>query len=575
MVSIKNFTKTILIALVALLASQAFVSVAEAKIAVNTETNAGTGTISGIVKDEKGSPISGAFVAIFRVGTSNLLKQVRSAADGSYLAKIIPGTYTILAVAEGYNPVTLQSVEVGQSTKLNYGFKLVRSGSGNTLPEKRADRKNPKYIIRGANARRSVYQNTEGDTPIEETAADDTEVAETEDESSRSGQTIVETYFADTKNGSFTGVNAATLLPINENAEILIAGQAGIGENAPASLQTKLTFRPNENHQIRLNAGIVNFGKIEKEDKSLGQFSVQAIDEWKIREGIIVVLGVDYSRFIGAGNDFSLSPRLGFQYDVNSKTRFRSAYTTQTEQTSWQNVIDMEGTQVLFREPTAIQDFAIEDERPQMNKSTRLEFSIERVLDNNSTLEGNIFFDTVSSNGVGLINLPANNFSNQEFSEFVANQQGKARGIRVVYNRRLNSIFSTSAGYSFGNGQKLSENGITNPSDTFEEDYFQTFFAQVDADFKTGTSVRTLFRLSPQATIFAIDPFQGRLAIYDPGLSILVTQNLPNLGLPFRAEAVIDGRNLLDSQNGINNDDGILSLTSQRRVLRGGILVRF
>lgn len=143
MVSIKNFTKTILIALVALLASQAFVSVAEAKIAVNTETNAGTGTISGIVKDEKGSPISGAFVAIFRVGTSNLLKQVRSAADGSYLAKIIPGTYTILAVAEGYNPVTLQSVEVGQSTKLNYGFKLVRSGSGNTLPEKRADRKNP------------------------------------------------------------------------------------------------------------------------------------------------------------------------------------------------------------------------------------------------------------------------------------------------------------------------------------------------------------------------------------------------------------------------------------------------
>jgi hypothetical protein len=31
----------------------------------------------------------------------------------------------------------------------------------------------------------------------------------------------------------------------------------------------------------------------------------------------------------------------------------------------------------------------------------------------------------------------------------------------------------------------------------------------VAADMKTGTSVRTIFRLSPQATVFAIDPFKG------------------------------------------------------------------
>ncbi len=92
---------------------------------------------------------------------------------------------------------------------------------------------------------------------------------------------------------------------------------------------------------------------------------------------------------------------------------------------------------------------------------------------------------------------------------------------------------------------------------------------------KTGTQVKTIFRLSPQATVFAIDPFQGRLAIYDPSLSVLVTQSLPNLGLPIRAEAIVDARNLFDFQTNVSNEEGTLQLNSQRRTFRGGILVRF
>jgi len=109
----------------------------------------------------------------------------------------------------------------------------------------------------------------------------------------------------------------------------------------------------------------------------------------------------------------------------------------------------------------------------------------------------------------------------------------------------------------------------------FENDVFQSFFGQFEADLKTGTNVKTVFRLSPQATVFAIDPFQGRLAIYDPSLSVLVTQSLPNLGLPFHAEAVVDARNLFDFQTGVVGDDGSLRLNAHRRALRGSILVRF
>jgi len=169
-------------------------------------------------------------------------------------------------------------------------------------------------------------------------------------------------------------------------------------------------------------------------------------------------------------------------------------------------------------------------------------------------------FDTLGGDGLG---------------EFVANQQGNARGLRVVYSRRLPGPFTTSAGYAFGNGQKLSPSAISDPSKVFESDFFQSFFGQLEADLKTGTSVRTVFRLSPQATVFAIDPFKGRLAIYDPGLSVFITQSLPNLGLPFRAEAIIDARNIFDFQSGISGDEGSLKLNAQRRMLRGGIQVRF
>jgi hypothetical protein len=366
-------------------------------------------------------------------------------------------------------------------------------------------------------------------------------------------------------------------LPVSEDAEIILAGQTGIGRNAPQRFEVQTKFRPVQDHQIRLKGSIGSFGSFvsDGEEKGVGQLSVQVLDEWKVREGVIVVFGVDYARLIGAGDDFSLSPRLGLQFDLDAKTRFRSAYTTHTEDRTWSKAVELEDSQVLFREPAAIEDFVIESGKPLLNKSNRLEFGIERVLDNNSSVEANAFFDTTIGRGVGVTALSLSSSAVPEFAEFVGNQQGGARGFRVVYSRRLNGRFSTAAGYSFGSGQKLSDEAVSNPADLFENDIFQSFFGQFEADLKTGTNVKTVFRLSPQATVFAIDPFQGRLAIYDPSLSVLVTQSLPNLGLPFHAEAVVDARNLFDFQTGVAGDDGGLRLNAHRRALRGSILVRF
>lgn len=547
---------------------------------IEIETGSGVGVIKGVVRDEGGSPIADATVAIFRASTAKLLKQVSSATDGSFIAKILPGTYTVLAVAQGFNPVTLSGVEVNRSAELTYGFKLERAGSGNTLPEKRLDRNNSKWRIRAAEMQRAIYQHESGKAPIDERLAVAGAPGDGDAEAEgnrRTSQTVVETYFAGTPRGSYQGVNFATLVPVGDDTSFVVAGQLGRGRNAPQSLLADVKFSPVTGHQVRVSGAVSKFAaaRAADHDRNLGQLSVQALDEWKVRDGVVLVLGFDYSRFLGAGDDSSLSPRFGLQFDVDPKTRVRAAFTTQTQERTWSQAIDLEGDSVTLSEPVSIEDFYTVAGKPKMNKSQRLEFGVERVLDSRSSVEANAFFDTTFGRGVGVKSFALDAVGSEAFNEFVGQQQGGTRGIRVVYARRLNGPFTASVGYSFGNGQKISAKGIANPADLFESAFFQSFFGQLGMDLKTGTSVRTVFRLSPQATVFAIDPFKGRLAIYDPGLSIFITQTLPNLGLPFHAEAVIDARNLFDFQSGVGSDEGGLRLTAQGRMLRGGILVRF
>ena len=587
MSSFKN-RKTILASLLVLATGAFTVPVsAESMTAEAVSVRASNlGVIKGIVRDRAGSAIADATVAIFRAGTTQLIKQVSSATDGSFLAKVVPGRYTVLAVAEGFNPISLSQVDVNRSAELYYGFNLERAGSGNTLPEKRADRNNSKWRIRAATLQRSIYQNREGSAPFDENATTATvdssaEIAPSDDDdvsnSGRKSQTVVETYFAGTEDGNYSGVNFATMFPAGAKATVVLAGQAGTGFGAPQRVEASVKYRPVNAHQFKLTTSAGRLGTIATDghDRPLGQMSFQALDEWTVREGLIVVAGLDYSRFVGAGSDSSLSPRLGLQLDLNSKTRFRAAYTPQTEKRNWAKAIELEDAEIAFQEPLAMDDIFVDRGRPQLNRSSRFEIGIERVLDNKSSLDAASFFDLTPGRGVGLMSVPFDTLDGSGFAEFVGNQQGRSQGLRLVYNRRITGNFSAAAGYAVGNGQKLSQRAITDPSSLFESGIFQSMFGELDADFTTGTSVKTVFRLSPKATVFAIDPFQGRLAIYDPSLSVLVTQKIPTLGLPFHAQAIVDARNLFDFQTGITGEDGALRLNSQRRALRGGILVKF
>lgn len=576
-------------------------------------SRASLGTITGAVLDNKGNPVSGALISLLRDGASKVIKQTRSDAAGRFSTRVSPGRYGIRAIAEGFNAVVFSSVEVRASQQLVYRFNLEPIGSGKTLPERRRDRDDVKWTLRSAQTRRSIFQAQEGENrdiqavlgieagPGSETpeigtnASSDNTAEDSEKDSQRRMRGVVETYFAgNSYSPGYSGLNFAVSTSAGDRLDLIFAGQTGIGPNAPGRFEASTHVRAGQRHRLGVNLGAVSFGPpvwatvgdtssqptsrrgLLAAGTRMGQLSVRAIDEWIIHDGIVVVLGLDYSRFIGAGGARSINPRVGVQFDANGRTRLKASYAPGGEESRVQSVAPFEGAQVVFTDANK-RPIAFVDGRAVMERSHRLEFGIERVIDNESNLEASAFFDTTTGRGVGLLSTPISAFSGATGEAFinVANQQGAARGMRLVYTRRLSHVWTASAGYSVGRGQRLSADDISRPTDMFENGFFQTAALQLAGGFGTGTNIQTVLRFSPNATVFAIDPFAGRLAVYDPSLSIQVTQELPSFGLPLRAEAVLDARNLLDLQANTENAETLTQLSTGRRSVRGGISLRF
>ncbi len=571
-----------------------FVSLLIATVATPTAAKGtrGLATITGTVRDNKGAPLAGALIQLIREGRA-VIKQTYSGRDGSFSARIPAGRYSLRAIADGFSEVLFSSVTVSPSAEIIYRFNLEPLGSGRTLVEQRADRDSAKWRLRAAQSRRSIFQANEGkDATIAEVeAAEDAAnqsselIGEQREAANKARmQGVIETYFAASTNpfaSSYEGVNFAVALPASDRVDLVFAGQTGTGEGAPQRLEATARVRAGDRHHLNIGAGGARLQTLtvangRRTRNGLGQMSVRAVDEWIVRDGVVIVFGLDYSRFLGAGNADAIVPRIGFQFDANARTRVKAAFAPGGEEAEQQSSANFEDGDVIFKQPMT-RPVALVDGRAVLNRSRRLEIGVERVLDNASNLEATAFFDSVNGRGVGLMATPVSSFSGDAGAALlgVANQQGSARGLRVVYSRRLSRVWSASVGYSFGRGQKLSSNGINNPGELFSDGFFQTAAVQLSAGWSTGTHVQTVFRFSPQATVFAIDPFAGRLAVYDPSLSIQVTQDLPRFGLPVHAQAIIDARNLFDFQSSTENGETLLQLGQTRRTLRGGISVRF
>ena len=378
----------------------------------------GLATVSGTVRDNRGLPLSGALIQIIREGAKKVVTEARSAADGSFSAKIPAGRYSLKAIAAGFSEVLFSSVTVAPSAEIAYRFNLEPLGAGRTYPEQRSDRDSAKWRLRSAQTQRSIFQANEGAdatvAAIESEASKDDEVSvvnASADESDKSGvrpQGVVETYFAGSSHplgSSYQGVNFAVALQASESIDFIFAGQTGTGE-APQRFEAAARVRLNDRHRLGVTAGgakLQTFGAIADKfaQGNLGQVSVRAVDEWIVRDGFVVVLGMDYSRFFGSGNDASFTPRLAVQFDATARTTVKVAYANVVDSGDVQSVATFESSNAVFKRPTT-QPVAYVGGRAVMARSRRFEIGLERELSQRSNVEATAFVDMTSGRGVGI-----------------------------------------------------------------------------------------------------------------------------------------------------------------------------
>jgi hypothetical protein len=571
--------------------------------------------VTGTVRDERGSPLVGATVAVLepRPGGKEI-KSARTDTQGRFLAGVSPGAWMIRAMAEGFIPKSTRLV-LNRSAKTSYDFQLK---SDNTLVQKRGDSDNYRWISLSA-PRHVLNLREEAEEDVVELSNDTTQrkgfLAE---QSSLHGMAQFVAVTSSAPAGlpapDFFGTNFAVSGSLGGNFEMAFIGQRGVGDLAPQRLAAVATVRPGEVHQITAMIGYGQVGLFRTRPQeidadgaplawrrnartlgaalrpgqtSLDQISVSATDSWQVFRPLLLIYGFDYSRFVGSVNDRdSVLPRLAVQYSPSSNVRLNAAVTPgASERLNSPEGFNSENIQAAFESTPA--EVANSD-APILDRSQRFEVGVERSFggagERNTSIEASVFYDLISGHGVGLLALPLeaspeNQATFQEVAHQITAMNGAARGVRVMLNRHINDHVTASAGYSFGRGARLGDAPVSQatPAQLFKGCFFHVATAKLDIDFteQTGTRVSTVIRLSPSAYVLAIDPFAGRMSVYDPNINVYVTQELPSFGLPMRWEALVDVRNLLNQALGA--EDGVIQLASARarRTVRGGLAFRW
>jgi len=525
--------------------------------------------LRGIVRDQGGVPLAGASVAIFDVATK-MAKPVRATStgeSGEFEAMVAPGRYLLRAVASGFDTVEARArVAANRETVLD----TIALPRVNTLADRqRAIDADPyRNVVRGS---RPPVFNWDPKTEEERERADAQAIALTDTDNAAHG--VIQAVATSGATSDYVATNFAVTRAVSK-ADLTVAGQVGAGgDDAPMRLEATTATDLGDAHRMTVAVGYGRLAVGERSHGEIGtldQMTVQAVDHWQIAGPLVLVYGVNYSRFSGSSTKSATLPRFGIEVSPSNRTQIFARLTPGSAPQEIAS-FDMETGEVTFVEPSRADVTAARLSEATPDRSRRFEAGAGHVIDERSNVEVAAFFDVASGRGIGFLSVPPSG-GDAEFR--TGELDGRSSGFRVVYTRKLSDVLTATVGYSAGRGLGLAPNGLEDPVGLFRPQSFQVFTSQLRADFDTGTRISAIYRLSPRSVVFAIDPFAGRLGATEPSTSVFVAQSIPMPDfVPGQWEAMLDVRNIFDVVP--STDDRELLLADYSRLVRAGLSFRF
>jgi hypothetical protein len=535
----------------------AFVAISSA-----TAEAARAGRLTGVVRDQSGAPLVGATIAIFDAvaESERPIQNARTDTDGKFIASVAPGRYLLRAVASGFTAVEARALVAANRETVINSLALRRV---DTLADRRRQGVDPyREAVLSARGHILNFEELEKQTrKIESMALTDT---------ARSTHGVVQTVAASGGSSNYIATNFAVSQRLL-GSDLTVTGQTGIGERAPSRLEAVTAADVGEEHRVSVALG---YGRLTPPrgtdpDTKLTQFTIQATDRWQVAGPLVLVYGLNYTRFTGASDSDVLLPRFGLEVNPSSRTQVFARLTPGASLTEVAS-FDLETGEVTFTEPAAAAP-AVRDGVAVADRSRRFEVGVGHLIDESSNVEVMAFVDTATGHGIGFLTVPADSPGDHEFT--TGELSGRTSGLRVVYTRKLNGILTGTVGYAVGRGMRVSGSNLADPASLFTPTTFNVFAARLDADFDSGTRVSAVYRVGSDEIVFAIDPFAGKMTAYAPSASIFIAQPIPSFGfLPGQWEATIDLRNIFDARHAVDDD---LSIAEYSRFVRAGVALRF
>jgi hypothetical protein len=524
------------------------------------------GVLRGVIRDQMGSPLVGVTVAIFNAASSSEkpVNNAKTGDGGEFSASVAPGRYVLRAVASGFDTVEARArVAANRETVLDE----ILLRRANTLAERRRAAASDPYRQVVRSSRVPIFHADEQSPEAEEARDRANALALTDEDRSVHGVVQMVGTYGDQP---YAATNFAVAKQVADT-DVTVIGQIGAGRGAPQRLETSIRNDIGDDHSVDVTLG---YGRLtvdgESEPDRLDQYTVQAVDRWRIAGPLVVVYGFNYTRFGGDSSEDALLPRFGVEFSPNSRTQIFSRLTPGASLGEIAS-FDLETGEVTFVEPARANRSLDRLDEASPDRSRRFEVGVGHLIDERSNVEVMAFVDTASGHGIGFLAVPA---PGQDPEFRTGSLDGRTSGVRVLYTRRLGEYVTGTIGYSAGRGLALRRDGLANPASLVESRSFQVLAGQLQADFSTGTRISAIYRFSPGTVVFAIDPFAGKLAAYEPSASFVVYQSIPTPGfIPGQLEALLDVRNAFDSLPA--SDDGEVILNDYSRLVRAGLSFRF
>lgn len=534
------------------------------------------GSISGLVRDERGIAQMGAVVTLL-TPEGRVAKRVYTDHNGVFqFGRLFPGAYSIRVALDRFLPALKENVVVQPDEKKILDVRL--RGLFSTLrlvfpggAEIRDMSDDWKWVLRTSSSTRPALR-----------------LLPVEDRETRAVFRKLSGRFEDTRayaelsagagarqtglaNETDLGTAFAVATSMFGNNNVIVSGNLGYGSTTgtPATAfrtsysremgggtpEVSLTVRQ---LHVPIAAGQAIFGlRPEESGPSLETFTLGFGDHLKLGDVARLEYGFLYEsvRFLNTLNYVSPYGRFVFNVDDKREVQLRYASGVPHSQNS------VNAPESLRHQVSSLGMFpriALRDGRPTVQRTDHVEIAYRERMGDDGLLELAVYRDTLNDTALSAM-VPAGHYAGGDilpdlFSQSSTLNAGRfdSSGYRVSYARKIRDRLQAAIGYGSSGVVSPGANQLTTPEAgelrrSLEMKRAQLIMASVSTKLpKTDTEVITAYQWLSQLAAIAPDLYNDFAARSDPGLNVIVRQPLPfSGGLPGRLEATANFNNLM------------------------------